>query len=264
MLRPDGLQGRTVDVHPIGVDPSEATTRLSRLTATKDPERYEPQRIASPKEACMLNLDVTQQLEASQQTLTALAIARYTEPGGLVVDLGCGNGRALVEATRADRLAIGIERNSRLACEAREAVVQATAQGGPGFATVVVGELVDVPQLVGADTLGRASLVIVDLSRVGVLGVHGRVEAAGVLERLAEALCAARQLMRAGGHLVVRAEIHQPFCRDLAELLSEVGARSEFEVVALTSKTGQCRMRCAVTRNEEFVVLRAMPPCSDA
>jgi len=211
----------------------------------------------------VLNLDVVQEFEASRRSLTALAITRYSEPGGLVVDLGCGHGRALVEAIRADRLAIGIERNSRLASEAREAVVQATAQGGPGFAAVVVGELADVPQLVGSDSLRRASLVLVDLSRVGVLGVHGRVEAPGIVERLSDALRAARQLVKAGGHVVVRAEIRQPFCRDLAELLAEVGARSDFEVVEPAGKAGQCEMRCALVRNEEVVVLRAVQPGTD-
>lgn len=206
----------------------------------------------------MLNLDVTHEPEAARRTLTALAIARYSEPGGLVVDLGCGNGRALVEAIRADRLAIGIERNSRLASEAREAVIRATTHGGPGFATVVVGELVDVPQLVGSDSLRRASLVLVDLSRVGVLGVHGRVVAEGVVARLSDALAGARQLVRPGGHVVVQAEIRQPFCRDLAELLAEVGAGSELEVVALDGEAERYRMRCALRRNEEVVVLRSV------
>ncbi|MEZ0108594.1 precorrin-6B methylase 2 [Catenulispora sp. EB89] len=212
-----------------------------------------------------MNLAISQKHEAPQRTVAALAIARYTEPGELVVDLGCGSGRALVEAIHADRLAIGIERNSRLAREAREAVVQATVHGGPGFAAVVVGELADVPQLVGSDSLHRASLVFVDLSRAGVLGVHGRVEVAGVVQRLSDALGAARQLVREGGHVVVRAEIRQPFCRDLAELLSEVGARSEFEVVVVpVPDRGQCQMRCRLTRNEEIVVLRAVSPTNDA
>jgi SAM-dependent methyltransferase len=264
MLRPDGLTGREVGIHPIGVDPSEATSGLSGLTGTADPDQRELTGSSARNEASVLNVDVVQELEVSRRSLTALAIARYSEPGGLVVDLGCGHGRALVEATRTDRLAIGIERNSRLASEAREAVVQATAQGGPGFAAVVVGELADVPQLVGSDSLRRASLVLVDLSRVGVLGVHGRAEAAGIVERLSDALRAARQLVKAGGHVVVRAEIRQPFCRDLAELLAEVGARSEFEVIAPAGEAGRCQMRCALGRHEEVVVLRPVESGTDA
>ncbi|WP_194891344.1 class I SAM-dependent methyltransferase [Catenulispora pinisilvae] len=209
----------------------------------------------------MLDLTAAREHAAPRRELSALAIARYTAPGGLVVDLGCGEGRALVEAIRADRLAIGIERNSRLASQAREAVLGATCHGGPGFAAVVVGELADVPQLVGSDSLRRASLVLVDLSRVGVLGVHGRVEAAGIVERLADALHAARQLVREGGHVVVHAEIRHPFCRDLAEVLAEAGARSEFEVIEPDAgEAGQCQMSCALARNEEVVVLQAMRP----
>lgn len=205
-----------------------------------------------------MDFAITQERPPLRPTLAALAIARYTEPGDLVVDLGCGDGRNLVDAIRADRLAIGIERNSRLANEAREAVLQATAQGGPGFAAVVVGELADVARLVGADSLQRASLVFADLSRVGVLGVHGRVETAGIVERLSDALCAAGQLVRAGGHLVVRAEFRDPFCRDLTELLAEVGAKAKFEVVEPDGEApGRCRMRCALTRHEEVVILRA-------
>jgi len=167
MLRPDGLTGGEVAIHPIGVDPSEAASGLSGLTGTADPDQRELTGSSARNEASVLNVDVVQELEAPRRSLTALAITHYSEPGGLVVDLGCGHGRALVEAIRTDRLAIGIERNPRLASEAREAVVQATAQGGPGFAAVVVGELADVPQLVGSDSLRRASLVLVDLLRAG-------------------------------------------------------------------------------------------------
>lgn len=207
----------------------------------------------------------TQERPALRPALAALAIARYTEPGDLVVDLGCGDGRKLVNAIRADRLAIGIERNSRLANEAREAVLQATTQGGPGFAAVVVGELADVPRLVGADSLHRASLVFADLSRLGVLGFHGRVETAGIVERLSDALRAADQLMRAGGHLVVRAEFRDPFCRDFTELLAEVGAKSRFVVVEPDAGVpGRCRMRCALTRHEEVVILRAEAPDAES
>lgn len=136
---------------------------------------------------------------------TAAAIERYTTPCDLIVDLGCGDGRTLVEAIRADRLAIGVERSRRLAGEAREAVIAATVQGGRGFAAVVVGELDDVPRLVGPDSLGKASLAIVDMARVGVLGEHVRVEVVEALERFLAVLGVCSALLRPGGHVVVSA-----------------------------------------------------------
>ncbi|WP_194923131.1 hypothetical protein [Catenulispora pinisilvae] len=188
-----------------------------------------------------------------------MAIARYTEPQGLVVDLGCGAGSTLVEAIRADRLAIGVERNSRLAREAREAVVSATAHGGPGFAAVVVGELADVPELVGPDSLGKVSLVLIDLARAGVLGTHGRPDASGVLDRFSEALHAARGLLRADGHVVITARERDRVCWSLADLLSELGVGLDFRVVESDDDAARgsfCRVRCAAAGRTDVVVLK--------
>ncbi|GAA1990342.1 DNA methyltransferase [Catenulispora subtropica] len=162
---------------------------------------------------------------AASQPLTR-AITRYTMPGDLIVDLGCGDGRTLIEAIRADRLAIGIERNRRLAETAREAVVQATAHGGPGFAAVVVGELADVPKLIGPDSLGKATLVLVDMARVGVLGEHARVDAAEALGRFATVLDVGCALLRPGGHALVSAQSDL-----LDEIETAVDATSAFDMV---------------------------------
>jgi SAM-dependent methyltransferase len=207
----------------------------------------------------MSDLRPTYGPEGPYSAVAALAIARYTEPHGLIVDLGCGAGSTLVEAIRADRLAIGIERNSRLAREAREAVVRATALGGPGFAAVVVGELADVPELVGPDSLGKVSLVLVDLARAGVLGTHGRPDAPGVLDRFSEALHAARRLLRPDGHVVIAAREQDRFCWSLADLLSELGAELDFRVVepdGSAVRDAFCRVRCAAAGSSEVVVLQ--------
>lgn len=207
----------------------------------------------------MSDLRRTHGFEDSHQAVAAQAIARYTKPHGLIVDLGCGDGSTLVEAIRADRLAIGIERNSRLAREAREAVVRTTAQGGPGFAAVVVGELADVPELVGPDSLGKVSLVLIDLARAGVLGTHGRPDAPGVLDRFSEALHATWRLLRVDGHVVIAARERDRFCWSLADLLSELGAELDFRVVEPDDSAEQDafrRVRCAAAGSSEVVVLQ--------
>lgn len=174
----------------------------------------------------MLDIRGSQEPEVPPQSPTAAAIARYTAPCDLIVDLGCGAGRALVEAIRADRLAIGIERNRRLAGEAREAVVQATAQGGPGFAAVVVGELDDVPMLVGRDSIGKASLMLVDMARVGILGEHARADHAEAVERFVTALGVCRALLEPGGYVFVTAPSDL-----LDEIKTVVGATPLVDVV---------------------------------
>jgi len=207
----------------------------------------------------MSDLRRTHGFDESQPAVAMAAIARYTEPHGLIVDLGCGAGSTLVEAIRADRLAIGIERNPRLAREAREAVVHITAQGGPGFAAVVVGELADVLGLVGPDSLGKVSLAFIDLARAGVFGTHGRADSADVLERLSEALHAARHLLGANGHVVVTAGERDRFCWSLSDLLSELGAELGFRVVEPDGDPVRgtfCSVRCAVVSRSEVVVLK--------
>lgn len=172
----------------------------------------------------MISLRDIAEFGVSTQPLTTAAITRYTKPGDLIVDLSCGDGRTLVEAIRADRLAIGVERNRRLAETAREAVVQATAHGGPGFAAVVVGELADVPKLVGPDSLRKAALVLVDTARVGVLGKHARVDAVEALGRFATAFEVGCALLRPGGHVLVSAR------SDLFdEINTVIGAASTFD-----------------------------------
>ena len=191
----------------------------------------------------MTDLRDIREPEALPLSPTAKAIMRYTKPGDLIVDFSCGDGRVLVEAIRADRLAIGIERSRRRGEMAREAVVQATAHGGPGFATVVVGELVDVPRLVGPDSLERASLVFIDVARVDVLGKHTRPDDQDLLERLAGALDAARQLLRVGGHVVIvpgcRAEQGSSYGELLAELADRVLTAFERRIEPVRPESGR-------------------------
>ena len=191
--------------------------------------------------------DIAAEPEVPPLSLTAAAIRQYTKPGDLIVDLGCGDGRVLVEAIRADRLAIGIERSRRRAEQARGAVVEATTYGGPGFAAVVVGELADVPKLVGRDSLGKASLVFVDMARVGVLGEHSRVTDAEAPGRFTTVLDVCGALLRPGGHVLVSV-----WSDLLDEIKTTVGIPSTFEVEGLDTD----QYRGAIHKQVPTVVVR--------
>jgi modification methylase len=88
------------------------------------------------------------------------AIEHYTSPGDLVIDPMCGIGTTLVEAAHLDRLAIGVEYEKRWADLALDNVTHATANGAPGYATVVHGDARGIDKLLGRDTADRAALIL--------------------------------------------------------------------------------------------------------
>lgn len=88
------------------------------------------------------------------------AITHYTRPGDLVIDPMAGIGTTLVEAVHAERMALGVEYESRWADLARRNIEHATNQGASGYGAVVQGDARDIVRLVGSDTVGRAALVL--------------------------------------------------------------------------------------------------------
>jgi len=88
------------------------------------------------------------------------AIEHYTSPGDMVIDPMCGIGTTLVEAAHLDRLAIGVEYEKRWADLALDNVTHATANGAPGYATVVQGDARGIGKLLGRDIAGRAALIL--------------------------------------------------------------------------------------------------------
>jgi modification methylase len=88
------------------------------------------------------------------------AVTHYTQPGDLVIDPMAGIGTTLVEAVRADRMALGVEYEACWADLAQRNVEHATNQGAPGYAAVVQGDARDIVPLVGSYTIGKAALVL--------------------------------------------------------------------------------------------------------
>lgn len=105
--------------------------------------------------------------------IAATAIARYTEPGDLVVDPMCGIGTTLVEAVHVGRDGLGVEYEDRWARVAAVNVAHARRQGAAGTAEVIRGDARRLPALVPPGTEGRAALVIT--SPPYGASVHGQV-----------------------------------------------------------------------------------------
>jgi modification methylase len=103
------------------------------------------------------------------------AIARYSQPGEVVLDPMCGIGTTLVEAAHLGRVGIGVEREPRWAQLARANLAHATAQGAAGTGTVAIGDARALLDLLDPSLRGRVSLVVT--SPPYGPSVHGQVDA---------------------------------------------------------------------------------------
>jgi SAM-dependent methyltransferase len=159
------------------------------------------------------------------------AIARFTEPGDLVIDPMCGIGTTLVEAAHAGRRAIGVEYEPRWARIAHENLQHAYAHGATGTAEVIHGDARNLLSLIPQNAHGTAALVITSppygasvhgqvrsTSETGQHGVHkfdhtysgdrenlAHVGTDALIEAFAAILAACRELLRPGGIVAVTA-----------------------------------------------------------
>jgi hypothetical protein len=92
--------------------------------------------------------------------LARQAILTHTDPMDLVIDPICGSGDIVVEAVKADRMAIGFEREPYWVDMARTRIEQVTDSGRGGFGTVVRGTADTLVGLIEPDCGVQARLVI--------------------------------------------------------------------------------------------------------
>jgi len=103
------------------------------------------------------------------------AIARYSQPGELVLDPMCGIGTTLVEAAHLGRVALGVEREPRWAQLAQDNLAHAATQGASGAGTVTTGDARRLLDLLDPSLHGRVALVLT--SPPYGPSVHGQVDA---------------------------------------------------------------------------------------
>ncbi len=101
------------------------------------------------------------------------AIARYSQPGELVLDPMCGIGTTLVEAAHLGRDALGVEREPRWAQLARANLTHAASLGASGTGTVITGDARALADLVDPALHGQVALVLT--SPPYGPSVHGQV-----------------------------------------------------------------------------------------
>jgi SAM-dependent methyltransferase len=184
--------------------------------------------------------------DLSLRVIAEHTIAVLTEPTEIVVDLGCGTGAILIEAIRTNRMAIGIERSPHLAASARNRIDRATRNGGPGFATVVVGDPLDAPLLVGADTVGQVSLVVAELTDVSE-SIDDTL--ADLDAQIKDVLAVASTLLAPGGHAVITTWFRRRSTQSLTALWHESEDRGTFVLAeqgtaqSLTGCLPHCRFR---------------------
>jgi SAM-dependent methyltransferase len=147
--------------HPIAADRLGASVWLTaqQNSRTQRTGRYLPESVAHP--AKMLP-------EIARQ-----AIARFTEPGDLVIDPMCGIGTTLVEAAHAGRRAIGVEYEPRWARIADMNLHHAYDQGATGAAHITHGDARNLLNLTPHHAHGTAALIIT--SPPYGASVHGQV-----------------------------------------------------------------------------------------
>lgn len=144
----------------------------------------------------------------SLRELACRAIADFTATGDLIIDPMCGAGDTLLEAIKADRLAIGIEYQKYWADMARRRIEAATGNSKSlGYGVVVHGDPFKIGQLVGSDVKGRAALVIASPQNGTAPSVGDPDGVCGDLDDLAAGFTVVleqcRELLRPDGHLVI-------------------------------------------------------------
>jgi hypothetical protein len=103
------------------------------------------------------------------------AIARYSQPGDLVLDPMCGIGTTLVEAAHLGRVGLGVEREPRWAQLAQDNLAHAASQGATGTGTVTTGDARQLLELLDPSLHGQVALVCT--SPPYGRSVHGQVDA---------------------------------------------------------------------------------------
>lgn len=98
--------------------------------------------------------------QRSVAMLARQAIMTYTQATDLVIDPICGSGDVLVEAVKADRMAIGFEYEKYWVDMARARIERTTDSGRGGFAAVVQGTVDTCAGLVKPDCSALARLVL--------------------------------------------------------------------------------------------------------
>lgn len=98
--------------------------------------------------------------QRSVAMLARLAILTHTNPMDLVIDPICGSGDILVEAVKADRMAIGFEHEPYWVDTARTRIGQVTDSGRGGFGAVAHGTAYTLAGLIEPGCGVRARLVL--------------------------------------------------------------------------------------------------------
>jgi hypothetical protein len=126
--------------------PVSVWTTAQTAPAAQRKGRYTPESTAHP--AKML------------PAVAAYAIARYTQPGDLVLDPMCGIGTTLVEAVHAGRRAVGIEYEPHWVDVARANLALAHDAGADHDGRVFHGDARQIASLLPPAYVGQAALVV--------------------------------------------------------------------------------------------------------
>ncbi|MBY8855358.1 site-specific DNA-methyltransferase [Nocardia sp. CA2R105] len=183
--------------------------------------------------------------------IAAEAIARYSNPGDVVMDPMCGIGTTLVEAVHAGRRALGVEYEDRWAAIARDNLALATDTGNDRDALVYTGDGRKLATVLPEQVRGTVDLILTSPPYGDSVHGHVRVRAGeGIRKRnhrygntldrgnlanlgvprllsgFTRILTAATAYLKPGGHVVITARPWRQHAElvDLPSLLTRCAA----------------------------------------
>lgn len=177
-------------------------------------------------------------VDTTFSALARLVIHRYSGPCDLIIDPACGVGDVLIEAAKADRMAVGVEHEKYWADVCRERIAAATDAGASGYAAVIHGDARSIDRLVDRETLGSAKLIVASLQS-GTCGSAsgGAAETASMLEEASawftEVLSSSKALLAASGLLavIVAPIASSPAGNDVLSATATAALRAGFQPV---------------------------------
>lgn len=198
--------------------------------------------------------------------IAAHAIRHYTQPGELVLDPMCGIGTTLLEATRLDRCALGVEYEHRWAQVAEDNLDLARQADSDVDACVFTGDARRLEAVLPAHYRGQAALVVTSppygpsthgqVTAVPGGGVHKRDYRYGhpldrgnlanighqrLLSGFTKILASTAEFLQPGGHVVITI---RPW-------------REHAELIDLPSQIAACGQRAGLIPTERCVALLA-------
>ncbi|MFE9748231.1 hypothetical protein ACFYOT_25275 [Saccharothrix saharensis] len=175
--------------------------------------------------------DTKAEVDLIPPAIATYAITTYTDPGELVLDLGCVTGTVRTPAPGVHRIALGLTADLHWWATDRGNITRAKRDGARCEGSALGARPAVLATVRASKLAGRVALVLTALRTTG----H---DLGPVFDDLATTLRHCRPLLRSGGHVVVAARWQRHLDRSLVDLSTQViAAGASANLVAIDQRT---------------------------